>query len=728
MNNLSSELLESQARRAKDPHMSNYDSIVGGLPIRLDFKRYAANLASQKDVMGRLRKKGVLKGVITDPDKFNNTLIEAHSQANQAMRKAAKSMSDNEKFALGVMGDFALRTIVGEDNIRAKKPYRVFELMLVDDFLEAIGEQKIGTPANFQENLQNEYLIKQAATLLHDHKNGDLHLLDKTIAAKLHGQSTVVPPALPMWYVPFLSRLVDLRVGKIIMDVIQRDPLSDLSTKAANALFGISSMLNSTTPMVIACQLEPSLFERHFSGIESVSGDVDGGIDLAKVKIDIALMACVMHSTMLTCEYLSVVTALSPDDYQFNVANFVTNAKYVVKTGEAMIHALDAASATLVPMAKEAYASEKLALEATLAKIKDSLGTDVKDKFERIKAFDLKIQKLLEHTDKQQVSTKITSLVNLYSTLNNSLKELVDVTINARRSLNDELTNTIKQMDTSFDGAGKIKQQLDATYAEIEMVKTRFKETIDVMDNTFDNLDRGADEAIEECLKEDQGFADKDNSHPQDETYSDLEHHLDQLSAENKELSAENKTLNQELASKRAAIATLEQAMQGRDASRGYPDEEKIAAIESAITSSGKVTPESALLIVSALRDKVDILPSAFESAKESADFAQSERLLKRLLTLTGEYFSAIRGGTPDTEARKLFSLNEFAANESETTMSCAALRKERTYTINGTAYEFEQHLRIGVANDTRKTIRVYFRVIDGRMVIAYCGRHKNLH
>lgn len=46
MNSISSKLLESQARRAKDPHMSNYDSIVAGLPIRLDFKRYAANLAS----------------------------------------------------------------------------------------------------------------------------------------------------------------------------------------------------------------------------------------------------------------------------------------------------------------------------------------------------------------------------------------------------------------------------------------------------------------------------------------------------------------------------------------------------------------------------------------------------------------------------------------------------------------------------------------------------------
>lgn len=149
--------------------------------------------------------------------------------------------------------------------------------------------------------------------------------------------------------------------------------------------------------------------------------------------------------------------------------------------------------------------------------------------------------------------------------------------------------------------------------------------------------------------------------------------------------------------------------------------------IKKAFGAAHTLTPEEALKLLKALYPNVHILPSAWSSAIEAQSFESTDRLWNMLKTLADDYLNKIRNGVPDAEARKCFPSNTFAANESETTMTCKRARKQREWDYNGENRTFAKHLRIGVADDVRKTIRVHFDVINDALVIAHCGRHQHL-
>ncbi|MCY9870452.1 hypothetical protein [Vibrio barjaei] len=130
--------------------------------------------------------------------------------------------------------------------------------------------------------------------------------------------------------------------------------------------------------------------------------------------------------------------------------------------------------------------------------------------------------------------------------------------------------------------------------------------------------------------------------------------------------------------------------------------------------------PEQALLVLKSMfPNEVEILPSALESAKES-DF-KGKQLMTNLITLVTKYRTDILNGVADTVARKCFTVNTYAANESQT-VSQSGLRSLREYYYEGDEYYFEQHLVFGIRS--RNLCRVYFRIIADKVVIAYCGDH----
>ncbi|HEN8712332.1 TPA: hypothetical protein U8203_002771 [Pseudomonas putida] len=141
---------------------------------------------------------------------------------------------------------------------------------------------------------------------------------------------------------------------------------------------------------------------------------------------------------------------------------------------------------------------------------------------------------------------------------------------------------------------------------------------------------------------------------------------------------------------------------------------------------SDKPTPRECLeLIESIFPERCEILDSAFSSADEVSDFTHSRRLLDMLRRLMTTYIDAMVDGG-DNKAMEVFTNSEYAANESETVMNSSLLKQKRLFVVNGEDMYMFRHLKIGKADDTRKTIRVHFAWIaeQKKIVIGYCGEH----
>ncbi len=170
-----------------------------------------------------------------------------------------------------------------------------------------------------------------------------------------------------------------------------------------------------------------------------------------------------------------------------------------------------------------------------------------------------------------------------------------------------------------------------------------------------------------------------------------------------------------------ARIAQLQAALLQKSPSDQAADTETLMA---RLPADLRLTPEVALTVALALRPKLVALPTAFDSARQSAGFRKSEKLLRMLLVLGGEYADALDAGEPDAKARLLFGQDGYHANESDSVMNCEACVRARTFVVDGEPVFMAKHLVIGIRPDQRETLRVHFERIDGRIVIGHCGPH----
>ena len=137
-------------------------------------------------------------------------------------------------------------------------------------------------------------------------------------------------------------------------------------------------------------------------------------------------------------------------------------------------------------------------------------------------------------------------------------------------------------------------------------------------------------------------------------------------------------------------------------------------------------TPEKCLQILeSTFPDRIEILESAWKSARESDKFKHVQKLADLLLRLSTDYYKKISSG-PDSEARRVFGPNEFSAQESESVRNNDELSRKRTFEYRGEPVQMYRHLKIGVADNVSETIRVHFYWDSDRkkIVIGYCGPH----
>lgn len=129
--------------------------------------------------------------------------------------------------------------------------------------------------------------------------------------------------------------------------------------------------------------------------------------------------------------------------------------------------------------------------------------------------------------------------------------------------------------------------------------------------------------------------------------------------------------------------------------------------------------------VANAYPDRIVVLDSAYESARKHGDFDSGRRLLGMLNKLATHFVEKIREGGDD-RARQCFSNSEYAATESEGTQNNKEMRKRRTFVYKENNVEMWRHLKVGVADDKRKSIRVHFEWMadEEKIVIGHCGAH----
>ncbi len=137
-------------------------------------------------------------------------------------------------------------------------------------------------------------------------------------------------------------------------------------------------------------------------------------------------------------------------------------------------------------------------------------------------------------------------------------------------------------------------------------------------------------------------------------------------------------------------------------------------------------TPTECLEVIQGLfGDHCLVLETAYSSAAEMDSFALGRRLLAMLRLLVTDYREILMA-SGDNQARKVFGNNDYSAKESETVMNSPKMKRQRIFEYQGTKVEMFRHLKIGVDDDMRRTIRVHFYWDSNvkKIIIGYCGKH----
>jgi len=201
-----------------------------------------------------------------------------------------------------------------------------------------------------------------------------------------------------------------------------------------------------------------------------------------------------------------------------------------------------------------------------------------------------------------------------------------------------------------------------------------------------------------------------------EETNNNLENEMQQLRLDLDER-------NEELSIERNTVRALKEQLRNAGARMSDIDG---AYLLNMICRADEPEPLECLnMIEMVYGDNCKILESAKKSAKEASRFSQTRQLLDLLVRLVTKYRTVLME-KGDSEARKVFGKSEFAAKESETVMNSPALRRTRKFEYQGEYVDMFRHLKIGVADDLQKTIRVHFYWDPNvsKVVIGYCGKH----
>jgi hypothetical protein len=184
-----------------------------------------------------------------------------------------------------------------------------------------------------------------------------------------------------------------------------------------------------------------------------------------------------------------------------------------------------------------------------------------------------------------------------------------------------------------------------------------------------------------------------------------------------------------EVRSLRADIDGLKYALSGRQSISPINEDElsALAPLREAVSAlvANEPSLEQSLVIISTLfPDRVVVLESAYDAARESGGFRFGKKAFDLLWNLTNGYWDALASGQGDAQAKNVFGHNAFAAKESGVLSDAGKAR--RTFNYRGRDIEMFKHLKIGVKDSAAETLRVHFEWLadEKQIVIGHCGKH----
>lgn len=179
-------------------------------------------------------------------------------------------------------------------------------------------------------------------------------------------------------------------------------------------------------------------------------------------------------------------------------------------------------------------------------------------------------------------------------------------------------------------------------------------------------------------------------------------------------------------------LRMLQNLLNGVGLARQAANPKRLSSHLHAPTNGSKPSRPNLLAILQTLDadypHRLVVLPTAFASAKDAADFRSPEQAGLLMRRLVDDYLP-LREKYGDEYARRVFTDNQFAAKESKTTRQNTRALRTHTFSYNGQQRLFWKHLRIGNGGSSRDCWRCYFHhdQKNHKIVIAHCGAHLDL-
>ena len=205
---------------------------------------------------------------------------------------------------------------------------------------------------------------------------------------------------------------------------------------------------------------------------------------------------------------------------------------------------------------------------------------------------------------------------------------------------------------------------------------------------------------------------------------ADLDSYSDDLKEENENLESSLEEVHSALSQKEYEIQGLKAQL--KDAGQQKNDQSEIALLVDLARKKNQPSPTQCLQVAQGFYgDRCTVLNTGWQSASKMSRFAHGQKLLDLLVRLVTDYREALLQGG-DNQARHCFGPKEFAATESQTILSNKDLARARTFEYEGELVPMFRHLKIGIADDQTKTIRVHFHwdSLARKIVIGHCGAH----
>lgn len=685
-----------------------------GIPGCVNLKLAVSEVIGKSGLYSMAKKNKNIKKLLNNP-----FLLDDLIEALPLPKKQVMSLGSREKIAASVLIMPGERRMLRERQMEKDRTDGVLEFYLINRYYKKIKGEPLFSSIDFIEEVEDKDLFEESKSF---------SIMDSLLSVLSTGEGR------------FCGFLLMCVVADRMLERAYRDIFEDTKNAkdAAAFVFAVGSMVDCRWFLDYVYQHNFEIGERHFGGlfyanqtrVSDEESDERFVSPYAPIDLDLTSdetrRVFLIHAQGLQVKKMEF---MARDLFEIMRLDFDVPFSIYQHAGEAVEN-----TATCEAMFK----SLREEFQALLA---DKIPTYLYDQIGRLEQnfgnFLEVFSKETEKPDSTEVRKSINRLCEVVPKAKSHRSALVIASLTKIQEAVDRIIDYLddllshhEQATISFQELSKnplknaeklqgILHDLGDIEGEMEGGTEFYREHLDFIRGMLDSACDELEKEIQKDPDSSKSSCDTDRSdHEASKYWEDLltlsETENQGLKQKLRDLSAQNDHLTTALSQQRE-----QESVNGAS-------EEARELVKKKYVTGDRLSVEECLKLVHILYPDTVILPSAWASAAEYTEFKYTEKLSDYLITLASSYIESVASGTPDAEARKLFPSRVFAANESETT-EMGSLRKEREFLWEGKTHYFPKHLRIGVSSDTRNTVRVYFDVIDGQLVIASCGEHKRI-